>query len=148
MNSKNIFFTFLFVLFACFSIKAQVNSPDIPEKDLVKFSQIFEDLRALDEKIQCDMIEIVANEKMDLERFNKLYQKDLDPAQKIHLSEEEKAKYNQIVNEIEKLQINFQKDMEKTIKNAGLTVEKYQEIATRLQIDTNLQQRLRRAIKN
>lgn len=94
------------------------------------------------------MIEIVSHEKMNIERFNQLYQKDLDPAQEINLTKEEKIKYDHIVNEIEKLQVSFQRDVENTIKKAGLTVEKYQEIATRLQIDSNLQERLRRAIKN
>lgn len=148
MNTQKILFSIIFLFITCSPIVAQVNSPDIPESDLSKFSQIFEELRALDEQIQCDMIEIVSHEKMNIERFNQLYQKDLDPAQEINLTKEEKIKYDHIVNEIEKLQVSFQRDVENTIKKAGLTVEKYQEIATRLQIDSNLQERLRRAIKN
>ena len=127
---------------------AQNDLPEISDSELEKFSKVFKDLRALDKEIQNNMIDIVSEEKMDIQRFNELYKKDLDPKQELNLSEEEKEKYAHIVEEIENMQIDFQKDIEKTLRNVGLSVEKYQQIATRVQIDAHLQKRLRKSVKD
>lgn len=136
----------IFILFSN-PLLAQNDLPEISDSELEKFSKVFEDLRALDKKIQSNMIEIVSQEDMKIQRFNELYKKDLDPQQDLKLSAEEKEKYDQIVEEIENLQVNFQKDLEETISKAGLSVDKYQQIATRLQLDARLQKRLRKCIK-
>lgn len=137
----------IFFLFST-PLLAQEDLPEISDSELEKFSKVFKDLRALDKEIQSNMIDIVSEEKMNIQRFNELYKKDLDPKQELNLSEEEKEKYAHIVEEIENMQIDFQNDIEETLKNVGLSVEKYQQIATRVQLDAHLQKRLRKSVKD
>ncbi|MFD0976151.1 DUF4168 domain-containing protein [Salinimicrobium gaetbulicola] len=137
----------IFILFST-PLLAQNDLPEISDSELEKFSKVFRDLRALDKEIQKNMIDIVSEEKMEIQRFNELYKQDLDPKQKLNLSEEEEIKYTRIVEEIENMQIDFQKDIEETLRNVGLSVEKYQQIATRVQIDAHLQKRLRKSIND
>lgn len=89
------------------------------------------------------MGKIVSNENMDIKRFNEIHKASLDPAVEVEVSEEEKEKYEQIVSEIEKIQIDFQGKIEKTIEESGLSVDRYQQIATQLQTDPKLQERLK-----
>lgn len=137
----------IFILFST-PLLAQNDLPEISDSELEKFSKVFRDLRALDKEIQKNMIDIVSEEKMEIQRFNELYKQDLDPKQKLNLSEKEEIKYTRIVEEIENMQIDFQKDIEETLRNVGLSVEKYQQIATRVQIDAHLQKRLRKSIND
>ena len=137
----------IFIFFST-PLLAQNDLPEISDSELEKFSKVFRDLRALDKEIQKNMIDIVSEEKMEIQRFNELYKQDLDPKQKLNLSEEEEIKYTRIVEEIENMQIDFQKDIEETLRNVGLSVEKYQQIATRVQIDAHLQKRLRKSIND
>ena len=131
------------ILFTCISLFSQENDLEISDSDLTKFSSVFDHLREMDQEIQEKMKTVVCEENMEIQRFNKAYTKELDPEKEPVLSEEEKKKFDQIVLEIENMQIDFQKKIEKTIKASGLEVEKYQQIATRLQIDPDLQERLR-----
>lgn len=137
----------IFIFFST-PLLAQNDLPEISDSELEKFSKVFRDLRALDKEIQKNMIDIVSEEKMEIQRFNELYKQDLDPKQKLNLSEKEEIKYTRIVEEIENMQIDFQKDIEETLRNVGLSVEKYQQIATRVQIDAHLQKRLRKSIND
>ena len=137
-----------FIFLSAGQVIAQNDLPKITDSELEKFSTVFEDLRKLDKKIQRNMITIVSEENMDIKRFNELYKKDLDPNREVELSGEEMEKFTHIVEEIETMQVNFQKDIEQTIRNSGLSVEKYQQIATRLQIDAELQARLRNSVKD
>lgn len=137
-----------FIFLSTGQVYAQNDLPKITDSELEKFSTVFEDLRKLDKEIQRNMVTIVSEENMDIKRFNELYKKDLDPNRQVNLSEEEMEKFTHIVEEIENMQINFQKDIEKTIRKSGLSVEKYQQIATRLQIDAQLQARLRSSAKD
>ena len=46
------------------------------------------------------------------------------------------------------MQVSFEGDMEELIKDSGLNVERYQEIATSLQTDPQLQERLKEELTN
>lgn len=97
----------------------------------------------MNQQVQMNMAQVVSNEEMDIKRFNEIHKASLDPAVEVEISGEEKEKYDEIVTQIEEIQLDFQSKIEETIKENGLTVERYQDIATRLQTDPELQERLK-----
>jgi len=138
----------LFFVFTTTALMAQVNQTKVTDSELDKFATVFQHMRMMDQEIQREMMQVVEDEEMDIQRFNKLYKANMDPAVDANPSKEEQEKYKNIVAEIEKMQVDFQKKMEKTISDSGLTVERYQQIATRLQKDPELQERLKSALKS
>lgn len=138
----------LFFVFTTTALMAQVNQTKVTDSELDKFATVFQHMRMMDQEIQREMMQVVEDEEMDIQRFNKLYKANMDPAVDANPSKEEQEKYENIVAEIEKMQVDFQKKMEKTISDSGLTVERYQQIATRLQKDPELQERLKSALKS
>lgn len=137
----------LFFVFTASALVAQVNQTKVTDAELNKFATVFQQMRMMDQEIQRKMMQVVEAEEMDIQRFNKLYKANMDPAVDANPSKEEQEKYDNIIAEIEKMQVTFQKKMEKTIGESGLTVERYQQIATTLQTDPELQERLKNALK-
>ena len=142
-SSKKIFAALLFFVFSSTALLAQVEQKKVTEAELSKFATTFQKMRMMNQEVQMKMSEVVSAEEMEIKRFNEIHKAELDPAVEVEVSKDEKKKYGKIVSEIEKMQVDFQERMEETIKEAGLTVERYQEIATKLQTDPELQERLK-----
>jgi hypothetical protein len=62
--------------------------------------------------------------------------------QEVDAAPEEIKKYEEAVEKIEVMQVRFQERLEGLIVDEGLTIQRYQQIATALQVDQELQQRL------
>lgn len=138
----------LFFVFTATALMAQVNQTKVTDTELNQFASVFQQMRMMDQEIQQKMMQVVEAEEMDIQRFNKLYKANMDPAVDAKPSKEEQQKYENIIAEIEKMQVVFQEKMEKTIGDSGLTVERYQQIATILQTNPELQERLKKALKS
>ena len=140
---KKTFGVLLLFVFSTTALMAQVEQKKVTDAELSKFAVTFQKMRMLNQEVQTKMSEVVSAEEMEIKRFNEIHKAELDPAIEVKASAEEKEKYQEIVTQIEAMQVKFQSQIEETIKQSGLTVERYQEIATRLQTDPELQERLK-----
>lgn len=140
---KKMFGPLLLFIFTTTAVTAQVGQKKVTKEELSKFGQTFQKIRMMNQQVQMNMAQVVSNEEMDIKRFNEIHKASLDPAVEVETSGEEKEKYDEIVTQIEEIQLDFQSKIEETIKENGLTVERYQDIATRLQTDPELQERLK-----
>ena len=86
--------------------------------------------------------------KLDIQRFNEIHTAKLDPAVETDATKEEKEKYDNVIAKIEKMQVSFEGEMQKLIEDSGLSIERYQEIATNLQTNPELQERLKEELTN
>lgn len=116
---------------------------EVSDAELDKFAQAFQRIRMINQEAQKKLTEVVQEGGMEIQRFNKIHQAKMDPAVEVNASDEEEKQYSDISSEIEKIQMSFQTRMEEVIKEQGLPIEKYQQIATQLQTDPELQERLR-----
>lgn len=117
-------------------------SVEVNDAELEKFANVFQRLQMANQEIQQEMMVVIEAEGMDVAAFNKIHQAKMQE-QKIDASTEELAKYEAVVAKINGLQGDFKTRMEKLITENGFTLERYQEIATSLQNDPQLQERLR-----
>jgi hypothetical protein len=136
-----------FYVFTATSLLAQADQGKVTDAELNKFATVFQQMRMMNQQVQQKMAQSVAAEEMEVQRFNEIHKAQLDPEKEINTSSEEQEKYEDIVLEIEKAQLDFQKKMEEAIQKSGLSVERYQQIATRMQKDTQLQERLRNSFQ-
>ena len=141
--TKKIAGLFLFLVFSTTALMAQVEQTKISEAELSQFADTFQKMRMMNQEAQMQMSEAITAEDLEIKRFNEIHQAKMDPAVDVDATEEEQKKYEEAISEIEGMQADFQKKMEDLIKQGGLSVEKYQQIATRLQSDAELQERLR-----
>lgn len=137
----------LFFVFTATSLFAQADQGKVTDAELNKFATVFQQMRMMNQEVQQKMAQTVAEEEMEVQRFNEIHTAQLDPAKEVKTSEEEQEKYEEIVSEIEEVQLDFQEKMENAIQQSGLSIERYQQIATRLQTDAELQERLRNSFQ-
>lgn len=146
-TTKKIAGFLLFFVFTATSLLAQADQEKVTDAELDQFATVFQQMRMMNQEVQQKMAQTVAEEEMDIQRFNEIHKAQLDPAKEVKTSEQEQEKYEEIISEIEEVQLDFQKKMENAIQKSGLTIEKYQQIATRLQTDAELQERLRNSFQ-
>lgn len=123
--------------------QTEVEQIEVSDSELEKFAQAFQRIRMMNQQAQQEMSALVQDEDMEIARFNQIHQASLDPEVEIETTQEEEEKYERISTEIEEMQVKFQEQMEELITEQDLTIEKYQQIATQLQTDPELQERLR-----
>lgn len=143
---KKMFGPLLLFIFTTTAVTAQVGQKKVTDEELSKFGQTFQKIRMMNQQVQMNMAQVVSNEGMDIKKFNEIHKASLDPAVEVEVSGEEKEKYDNIVTRIEEIQLDFQSKIEETIKENGLSVERYQDIATRLQTDPELKERLKKEL--
>lgn len=131
----------LLILIASFPLFAQTETA-ITDKELSQFVSAAQEVQVVNEGAQQEMMALIQNEGMDLEKFNEIQTAAMDPTKKVSASEEEIAQHQKVMLKIEKMQPKFEQEMESLIIKNGLTLSRYQTVATALQTDTALQQRL------
>lgn len=152
-TSKKIFGLLFIVAVGTSSLFANVNNtiatqPEVTDAELEQFAVAFQGLRVINQKAQQEMIGIVQKEGMELKRFNEIQQATMNPEAEVKATQAEKKKHKEISVKLKKVQLDFQGQMEKTITNTGLSMQRYQEIATQLQKDPKLQERLKKVLQN
>lgn len=123
--------------------QSAVQQAEVSDAELEKFAQAFQRIRMINQEAQQQMTQVVQDEGMDIQRFNEIFQASMDPAVNVEITAEEKEQYSNISSEIEAMQGSFQSRMEEVITAQDLTVQRYEQIATQLQTDPQLQERLR-----
>lgn len=134
--------TGLFIaLFIVGSISATAQT-QVSDVELNKFADAFTQVQTENQKAKQQMVSIIEEKGLELERFNTIQQGKMDPNKTVEATDEELAKHQAIVGELQKMQPVIQGKMETIIKDSGLTLTRYQEVASALQTDKELQQEL------
>lgn len=117
-------------------------SIEVNDTELEKFAKVFQRLQLANQEIQQKMINVIEAEGMDVAAFNAIHQAKMQ-GEKIDASTKDLAKYEAVVTNIDGLQGDFKTRMENVITENGFTIDRYQEIASALQNDPELQERLK-----
>ena len=136
----------LFLLFGIFgmtSMFAQTENMKVTDAELEKFATAFQSVQMESQKAQQQMMGVIQEEGMDVARFSEIQKAEANPNQEVEATEAEMKSYKTIMADIEKMQPMIEQKMEAHVTDAGLKVERYQAIASRLQSDQDLQNRLR-----
>ena len=118
--------------------------PDVTEAELEQFAMVFRDVQNIDQQVQEDMLEVVLEEGMEVDRFNEYLISLEDTLVEFHASEDELVQLNKVVEKIEEVQNEALKDIDRLITDYNLTVERYQEIAAAIQASPALLEELKK----
>lgn len=144
--SKMKMFGLLFLMIiGSSSLMAQTN---VSDEEIGQFAVTFQKMRMINQEAQKQLSEAIAEEGMEVTRFNTIHQAQMDPAAEVELTKEEEKKYEAIIKDLNEMQAEFRKEIEDMIKDGGLSVERYEQIGNQLQNDAELQERLREELTN
>ncbi len=148
LRTKRIAAMLVFFVLSTTAVMAQVGQTKVTDAELDKFADTFQQMRVINQKAQMKMSQVIQEENLDIKRFNEIHKAQLDPAVTSDATKEEKEKYGKVIARIEDMQVSFESQMEDLIKDSGLSIERYQEIATNLQTNPQLQERLKEELTN
>ena len=145
-TSKKIVALLFFVAIGTSALFSQNEQEQIQVTDaeLESFAEAFQGMRVLNQRAQQQMIGVVEEGGLEIKRFNEIHTATLDPNKEVDASDEEQQKYEDIGAEIQKMQESFRTEMETVVSDAGISMERYQEIAENIQNNPELQERLKK----
>ena len=128
----------------------QPRQMEVSESDLERFAVAIQQIQAIEQQAQAQMIEAIEAQGLTLERFNEIAQSQQDPAMQgqVDVSGEEAEIFNQAVERISGIQQEAQLEMETAVEQEGLNVEEFNLIAQAVQQDPSLQQRVMEMLGN
>lgn len=142
------------ILLVCFTTVgigtfSQINAQEqveVSDAELDQIASAYQGIQKVNMEAQQKVVSAVEDSGFDTDRFNELYQASTTPEKAVEATDEEKEKFGQVMNQIQQMQVGFQKEIEEIIVDEGISMERYQTIAMALQTDTKLQQRLQSAL--
>jgi len=124
MNTSKIISSLLLITILALTpaIAQESTQTEVSDQDLKKFAAVLQEIQAVNQQAQQDMVVIVEDEGLEIKRFNEIRQAQANPDMEVDVSEEEVKMFNSATEELVKIQEDAQKDMESEIKEEGLTV--------------------------
>lgn len=138
----------LFVALGSTSLMAQADQTTVSDEEMSKFAVTFQKMRMMNQEMQMKMAEVVSNNGMEVARFNEIHTARIDPNAEVETTDQEDEQYEKILTRIEASSVEFQQKMETTVRDGGLSLQRYEQIATQLESDPALQERLRAEFQN
>ena len=135
---KNVF---LFIaMMGTFGLFAQES--EVSEAELTKFATAYMEMQVQNQEAQQEMVKIIEDEGMDVQRFSAIQQASMTPDQKVEATDEEMKMHENVVAKMQKMQPEMEKKATEKIVASGLTMERFEALAAVIQNDQALQQRL------
>lgn len=126
--------------------EAKQNIPDInvKDKELEQFVDAVNEVKALQENAQKEMVDVIEGEGLDAKRFVEINNMQRDPKQNVseNVSEKELENFNNAKEKVSKMQQDMQNKQVKAIEDQGMEVQRYVEIARAAQSDPELRQKI------
>lgn len=139
----------MFISFITFGTAVMAQSDNkVTDDELKQFVASVQKIQILNQESQQQMIKIVEDNGLKVERFNEIAEAAQDPNKASDASENEMKKFTDINTSIEKIYASSQKKIEEIIKVEGLSIERYQIIASEIQSKPELQERIQKFINN
>lgn len=147
-SKKSFFSTLLIAAFIFLAAPLKGNPGDFSDDELKYFANAVVQVISIQQQGQMQMIEQIEEHDMTVQRFNELYmQAQQMPMEDLDLEGDEMDSFVEIVDEIEKIQMELESVLVSTIEGEGLTLEKYESIMTEYQQNPELQQKIQQLME-
>lgn len=121
---------------------------EVSDKEIQKFVDAAQKVQQLNMQMQQEVGKTVKDEGMKAQRFNEIHRaQQSQQGGKAGATEKEMQKYQNILEQLQQKQSGAQEKMRSAIQEAGLTMQRYQQIATAAQQDSTLMKRLQDAMR-
>lgn len=133
---------FLILSIALMASAAVFAQTDVSDVQLAQFADAYIKVQEENVAAQQKMIAIIEDEGLNVERFSEIQEASMDPAQESNATPDEVKKHAKAIEKLNKLQPELEKNAINGIESTGISVEQYQSLASAIQNDQGLQQRL------
>lgn len=113
----------------------------VTDAELEKFANAYQGIQVANQDAQKKMIAAVEEQDLKIEKFNEIHQAKMQNKE-IDASKEDLEKHAKAVETLDELRPEIQAQMEKVITDAGLTVERFEQINAAMQSNPDILKRL------
>ncbi len=114
----------------------------VTDEQIDKFAKLYQVITSENMKAQQNMMSIIEEEGLTMERFNEIHSASIDPNSSVEASDSEKKKHKSALSKIEAINEDIQNMLEGKIKEAGMTVEEFQNLGQQIQSSPELNAKL------
>lgn len=134
------------------SMPGQMQQPadiDVSTKEIQQFVSAAQSIQGINQKAQQKVGKAVEDEGMSQRRFSEIRQSQQSQNQgQANATEEEMEQYRNIMQTLQNMRTGMRDNMENAIKQSGLTMQRYQQIAKAAQTDTALMKRIQQKLQS
>ncbi|MFP4014422.1 MAG: DUF4168 domain-containing protein, partial [Chitinispirillaceae bacterium] len=123
-------------------MQRNVDSRSITDQELLSFTRINTSLLELKEQVLEEMEQIIQENGLSKDRYNKIASMENNPDSHSDATEEELSKAREISHSLELMQSEMQSQVMTMMEEEELTPERFQEISMELETNTVLQKRI------
>ena len=131
---------FFVTMLGSLTLSAQEQS--VSDSELGQFADAYIKVQMQNQAAQQEMMTIIEDEGLALERFSEIQEAGMDPNKASDATADEVKKHASAVAKMEKMQPALEKKAVEQIESAGMTFDQYKSLATTIQGEKDLQQRL------
>ncbi|MFP4644668.1 MAG: DUF4168 domain-containing protein [Spirochaetales bacterium] len=132
----------------------QAPEVDVDDDELETFAEVLVDVQVEQQDAQSEVQGIIEDSDLDMQRFQEIYQQEMAPNMggegedgedgeaEIDTSEEEQEEYDRVLEEVESVESESVSEMEDTVEDGGMEVDRFNELAQGIPQDQELAQEL------
>ena len=124
------------------SLTLSAQEQNVSDSELGQFADAYIKVQMQNQVAQQEMMTIIENEGLKVERFSEIQEAAMDPSKNVDATTEEMKKHSNAIAKMEKMQPALEKKAVDEIESAGITIDRYKSLATAIQDEKELQQRL------
>lgn len=123
------------------TLLSQASAPNISSSELQQFAQIIEKLYTIEQETTQEIVQIIKQEGMSVDRFNAIvkWKKDPQEAPEPSVSDTEMENFKKAVTKIAQLQEQADTKIKAVFQSQELQVERFNQILEAVREDPNLQ---------
>lgn len=122
---------------------------DVSEEEIQQFVSAAQSIQGLNREAQQKLGKAVEDEGMSQRRFSEIQQSQQSQNKgEANATEEEMKQYQNIMQKLQDLRTGIRENMKNAIKQSGLTMQRYQQIARAAQTDTALMKRIQQQLQS
>ncbi len=123
-------------------LERQEARTDFTDQELEMFVKAAQDVMAIQQQTNHEMVEGIEGEGLTVEEFNHMFNAMQDPQTEIDATEEEKQAFDRALQKVSEVQEAADEQVMQAVEDAGLQYHEYEEIMTAYQQDPEVQQRV------
>ncbi|MFW6224712.1 MAG: DUF4168 domain-containing protein [Bacteroidota bacterium] len=113
----------------------------VSDKELKEFAVAAQKVQIINQEVRQKINNTLKEKGLDVQRFNEIQQTQQNPQQDVDATNEEMVKYKSASMELEKIEGQAHQKIQKKIKESGLTMSRYENIARLLQNNPDLKEK-------
>ena len=124
------------------SLTLSAQEQNVSDGELNQFADAYIKVQAQNQVAQQEMMTIIEEEGLKVERFGEIQEAAMDPKKEADATSDEMKRHAKAIAKMEKLQPTLEKKAVDEIESAGISIDRYKSLATAIQAEKELQERL------